>query len=280
MATSFNSFEPLESRQMMSASASHGVLTITGTSGADVISVSQLSNGNVRVNDNGTMRTFSNFAVNQVRVNAGSGNDKVTIETSVTRPATIKGQAGNDTLTGSNRADEILGGGGNDNIDGRGGDDVLKGESGNDFVRGGSGNDRLYAGTGSGVDQLFGDSGNDILVSLGGGMDNAFGGTGSDSFWVDKTIPGSFFTPTQLGDITDASTGEKNLGALHEVSEFQQLKRVNTPIFDEQTQTPSRELAGQNLLDPNPVNALEPTTSSATYTNFSGRDLFADGAER
>ena len=273
---SANFFEILENRQMLAASVSDGTLTVTGSNAANTITIAQLANGNVRVTENATVNTFASASVQRIRVNANGGNDRVTIETSVTRRATIRGGAGNDTITGSNQNDRILGDSGNDTINGRGGHDFVHGGSGTDNVRGGSGNDSVYAGTGSGRDVLRGEAGNDTLVSLGGGQDSVLGGSGTDSFWTDKAIGIEIFGGTPA-DITDATTGEKNAGLLHEVEAFQQLKRVNVPIINEQTQQPSRELSGQNLLDPNPVSVLNSATNNATFADFSDRDLFTTG---
>jgi hypothetical protein len=269
-------FESLEKRTMMAASVNAGLLTVTGTGGADAISIGQLANGNVQVNDNGAVTTFASANVNRIRVNARGGNDSVTVFLSVTRPATLNGGAGNDSLTGSNRSDSLNGSSGNDFLNGRGGADVLQGGSGTDSVRGGDGNDRLYAGTGSGRDSLSGQAGTDILVSLGGGRDNVSGGAGTDIFWVDKAIGIDLLGGTPA-DSTDATNSERNQGLLHEIETFQQLKRVNVPIVDEQTQTPSRELNSQNLLDPNPVSILNSATNNAVYTDFSDRQLFTTG---
>lgn len=55
----------------------------------------------------------------------------------------VRGTAGDDRLTGSNRDDVIVGGAGNDTLAGGRGDDVLIGGSGDDSLSGGAGADRF-----------------------------------------------------------------------------------------------------------------------------------------
>jgi serralysin len=84
-------------------------------------------------------------------VNAGGGDDRVTVARAVAIPVTMRGGAGNDTLFGGSGPDKLLGGDGNDLLVGGRGDDVLYGGSGNDVLRGGPGNDVLRGGPGNDV---------------------------------------------------------------------------------------------------------------------------------
>lgn len=93
-------------------------------------------------------------------VNAGSGNDNVSVSRGVTIPVTMRGGAGEDILLGGSGADKLIGGDGNDRLSGRAGDDLIFGGAGNDLVRGGTGDD---------------------IVRGGPGQDTALGGTGDDS---------------------------------------------------------------------------------------------------
>jgi Ca2+-binding RTX toxin-like protein len=94
-------------------------------------------------------------------VNAGGGNDSVTVAQAVSIPVTLRGGAGNDTLVGGSGPDKLLGGTGNDRLVGGRGNDVLYGGPGNDVLIGGPGNDVLSGGPGH--DVLRGGSGeNDI----------------------------------------------------------------------------------------------------------------------
>lgn len=84
----------------------------------------------------------------------------------------IKGDAGNDALTGGKL---------NDTISGDAGADVLSGMDGDDLLRGGTENDTLFGGYGT--DRLYGDDGNDLLNG-GHGADSLTGGTGADTFYL------------------------------------------------------------------------------------------------
>jgi len=90
-------------------------------------------------------------------VNAGGGDDRVTVAKEISVPVTMRGGAGDDALLGGSGPDKLIGGAGNDRLlGGRGddilygglGDDVLIGSLGNDLVRGGPGEDRLSGGPG------------------------------------------------------------------------------------------------------------------------------------
>jgi Ca2+-binding RTX toxin-like protein len=80
------------------------------------------------------------------------------------------GGAGDDVLTGTDRASRLRGGRGDDVLNGKGGPDALAGEAGNDTVSGGLGRDSLAGALGK--DALRG----------GGGPDDAVGGPGND--WI------------------------------------------------------------------------------------------------
>jgi len=120
----------------------------------------------------------------QLSVNAGGGNDKVTIDPGLGRVsghlllegsegndlligtgAEMWGGEGNDTLVGGNRSDTLDGGIGDDLITGGRGDDFLNGESGRDTLDGQGGNDELIGG--SDDDLLRGGVGNDTLYGDG-----------------------------------------------------------------------------------------------------------------
>jgi Ca2+-binding RTX toxin-like protein len=105
------------------------------------------------------------------------------------------GESGRDTIYGGAGNDTILGGAGNDVIDGGDGNDVIEGGDDSDILRGGSGNDQIYAqqfglfGAGvDGVNQLFGDAGEDTLFALTTNRlaeDILTGGADRDTFFID-----------------------------------------------------------------------------------------------
>jgi hypothetical protein len=96
-------------------------------------------------------------------VNAGEGNDTVSVASAVGVPVTMRGGLGDDTLTGGGGPDKLIGGNGSDKLAGRGDNDLLFGGNGNDELFGGGGNDVLRGG--SGHDTLSGGSGENVVRS-------------------------------------------------------------------------------------------------------------------
>jgi Ca2+-binding RTX toxin-like protein len=90
-------------------------------------------------------------------VNAGPGDDTISVSKEVSIPVTLRGGPGADTLIGGSGPDKLIGGQGNDELAGRGGDDLILGGPGNDSLFGGSGNDTLRGGPGN--DTIGGGSG-------------------------------------------------------------------------------------------------------------------------
>ena len=165
--------ENLEDRRLfaVTVAVAGGVLTITGDDGANLVDVRQTSGTDTLVvrtatkaadtttttpstsdaTDTGgctghvggsgdfgtiTSQTFdiSDNSITSIAVNAGAGDDKVSIGSGVSLPATINGGDGNDTLSGGAGADTIDGGAGADRISGGLGADVLNGGAGNDTI--------------------------------------------------------------------------------------------------------------------------------------------------
>jgi hypothetical protein len=141
-------FEAMEARQMMSASLSNGTLAINGTAGNDTIFVVR-ENNNLKVTDNGQVRTFNRDQVQRINVSLGAGNDTFAGDRSFATPMTISGGAGNDTLGGGS------------------GDDVIRGEEGDDFLYGSSaGADTVSGGLGLNDWVSYGDAVGNVSVTL------------------------------------------------------------------------------------------------------------------
>jgi Ca2+-binding RTX toxin-like protein len=90
-------------------------------------------------------------------VNAGPGDDSISVSRMIDIPVTMRGGPGADTLIGGSGPDKLIGGDGNDHLSGRGGDDLIFGGPGADTINGGSGNDTLRGGPGA--DTINGGSG-------------------------------------------------------------------------------------------------------------------------
>jgi len=142
-------FETLEWRRLLSSTLANGLLTVTGTSANDTISLS-VSGSSIKVSQTGSAdKTFSNASVQKILVNALGGSDKVTLGSTITKPTTLNGGSGNDTVTGGGGNDIVDGGDGNDQLHGGAGKDALTGDAGNDVLDGGTGDDFLSGGAGS-----------------------------------------------------------------------------------------------------------------------------------
>jgi hypothetical protein len=156
--------QSLEERRLMSAvSISGGVLTFTGGSSADSLSVSINGYGNVEYSYSLGSTPSSGVTtqtINRIEFQGYGGNDTFSNDTSI--PAKAWGGSGADTLSGGS------------------GKDSLHGESGNDLIHGGSGNDVIYGEEND--DDLYGDGDDDSLHG-GKGDDGVYGGVGNDALW-------------------------------------------------------------------------------------------------
>jgi RTX calcium-binding nonapeptide repeat (4 copies) len=100
-------------------------------------------------------------SISGFEVNAGGGDDEVSVAKDILVPVTMRGGGGNDLLIGGAGADKLIGGDGSDRLIGRRGADALFGGDGRDVLLGGAGNDLLRGGDGS--DLLRGGAGSDDL---------------------------------------------------------------------------------------------------------------------
>jgi hypothetical protein len=242
-----NFFEPLEHRTHLSAVLSGqepGMLIIFGrTPGNDVIRITRQSNGRVRVDDNGTIKTFASSSVTKIWAVGGTGNDSITLHEDLNIAATLDGGEGDDTLRSGDANDWVHGGPGNDVLSGRSGKDRIYGDAGNDSIEGGAGGDTIYGEAGrdtlvgnAGNDYLSGGDGRDILISVGGGQhDTLRGGGGADAFWADKE---------STEDVSVSS-----IDTCYRIEKFKDLN-IHHGFLDDETTQVSRNLGGQNLPDP------------------------------
>jgi len=131
-------------------------------------------------------------------INGTAGDDTLT---GTQKADSIYGHGGNDTITGKAGADEIWGGTGSDVIKGNGDDNTLHGEGGNDNLYGGIDDDELRGG--DGVDILTGAGGNDRLYDRNGNTaerDEFYCGAGQDTVSADATDFVSSSCETVNGD--------------------------------------------------------------------------------
>lgn len=206
------------------AELSAHVLSVTGTSGADDISIQQVgSNIQASLNKESPL-DFPISSVNRIEIFAGAGNDTIDFR-SISIPTYVDagtgndlvfGGSGNDTLTGGAGKDTLYGGFGDDRINGSGSADHLFGEDGNDRLYGGAGDDSLDGG--GGVDRLYGGStgtadetgtGNDTLVG-GSSNDKLYGQDGNDMLYGGKgadLINGGAGVDTAAQDPLDTRIG-------------------------------------------------------------------------
>ena len=185
-------------------------LSIDGTSGNDVIDISQdgFGSGNVIIVSGDDTVTASN--VDEIVIATGTGDDLVTIGdlsgTAVLNSTiSFSGGFGDDTLDASEATQRIYADGGdnNDTLEGGSASDTLLGGSGNDSLVGGHGSDQLVGGTGDdtfswdaertvgtvtasdGNNSVDGGDGNDMLVLHGTGGNDTFDLDGTGTSHVD-----------------------------------------------------------------------------------------------
>ncbi|MBK3803293.1 calcium-binding protein [Azospirillum brasilense] len=117
---------------------------------------------------------------------------------------------GADTLQGTSIDDTFKGLGGNDQIFGGAGADTITGNAGDDMIYADS-----YGGTGADTEgtwnKLFGDAGDDVLVS-GAGFDDLWGGVGNDTLTGGAGWDWFVFEPGSGVDaITDFTPGSDQI---------------------------------------------------------------------
>ncbi len=143
--------ESLELRSLLSAVlGADGVLTVTGTQGANFVNIGMDRDGKVVVAEATlvpptatnphptlpppTITKFTAADVHSILVNAGAGPDRVLVGPHLQINAVLNGEDGNDLLVGGAGDDTVNGGGGNDQIVGGRGADALNGDAGDDMI--------------------------------------------------------------------------------------------------------------------------------------------------
>ncbi len=116
--------------------------TFNGNGGDDTIDVADLS---------------GSFAVDDVVIDGGAGNDRIT------GFGNLRGGAGSDILTGDASSQLLQGGDGDDQLLGLDGNDRLEGGAGVDLLVGGLGNDTIDGGTGFDTILVSGTAENDVI---------------------------------------------------------------------------------------------------------------------
>lgn len=171
--------EVLSERSLPSITLSGGVLQVVGTSGADLIHVTKSGDQiHVQINSTGETQSFSASAVTSLDIRCGNGDDRVSVASSITADANVRGGGGNDVVVGGSGDDNLVGGSGSDTLRGRGGNDTVYGQDDDDTCDGGAGNDHCHGGRGN--DDLRGGDGDDSLNGS-SGRDLCQRGRGNDS---------------------------------------------------------------------------------------------------
>ncbi|HEX8104190.1 MAG TPA: hypothetical protein VF533_16345 [Solirubrobacteraceae bacterium] len=95
----------------------------------------------------------------------GAGDDTIVASQTRYQSFELRGNGGNDTMTGGTSYDYLYGGEGNDTMAGGEGSDDFRAGPGNDTERGDAGGDRFYEGDGTGADSISGGTGVDLFYA-------------------------------------------------------------------------------------------------------------------
>ena len=133
--------------------------------------------GQIIVQAFGKVDLFQAASVTNIYADGGTGNDRIYIDSSVSRPVTLLGGSGDDWLVAGSQQAVLAGGDGDDWIVGSSVVDLISGNDGNDRIWGRADDDTIYAGNGD--DEVEGEEGNDVIF-VGEGINLAKGGPGRD----------------------------------------------------------------------------------------------------
>ncbi len=201
-----------------------------------------------------------------------NGIDIFTIDAKVPAGFGVRGLAGADFITGSDRpdciygndgADSIAGGMGNDTLQGGRGADLLWGNAGADLLQGQRGNDVLYGGRNN--DTLIGQEGDDFLAG-GAGVDSLIGGDGSDVFVF--SVTDAVTNPAIADAIADFSKKEGDVIAVTDGS-GNALTEADITLEANGTDTLIRLKTGGGILAR--VQGVSPVSLTGSFTNAKAR---------
>jgi hemolysin type calcium-binding protein len=159
-----------------SAGVDGSTLNVQGGPVAERIALRLSANASqllVDVGDDGSAeRAFDLASFGAIAVDAGNGDDVVLIDQAngaftTTKPTSIAGGNGNDTLLGGSGAETFVGGRGDDVADGNGGaDTAFMGKGDDTFIWDpGDGSDRFEGGAGSDTMVFNGAAGTDVMAA-------------------------------------------------------------------------------------------------------------------
>lgn len=169
----------------LSFTRDQGMAVFKTGDGDDVVSVKQGSGGRLIVTVNGKSQTLSAQDSENVLIQTGRGNDRVSVDPNVAVRVRFQLGDGNDVID-----DQAIGGsyidagGGNDTVTLGGGhntvylgsgSNTVTGSKGADYINGGSGNNKINAGSGNSV--IYGGTGTST-INAGTGKDTIYSGTG------------------------------------------------------------------------------------------------------
>jgi Ca2+-binding RTX toxin-like protein len=136
---------PAQAAAPITVTVSLGGLSVTGTTGSELITLAEGTGGVIKVTGANVTSSDSDCQpisggvscknASTIMVNMGQGDDIVNNDT-VNRFSEIFGSAGNDTLWGGSGRDVLVGGTGNDFLNGRGGNDTTDGGANTDTCTG------------------------------------------------------------------------------------------------------------------------------------------------
>jgi RTX calcium-binding nonapeptide repeat (4 copies)/Putative Ig domain len=218
------------------------VLQITGTSGADSISISLNGKATkLKVEGDGSfVGAFPLTGLTGISIAGKGANDSIAVGSSITLPATLKGGGGNDSLTGGGGDNVLVGGAGSDTLTGGAGVNLLVPQALLTYSNSPTGNDSLVGGSGFSIadfsyrtDPLFlsndgqpnsGDTAAGEATTVASNISAIWGGTASDT--IVGTIPGELLSGGTgadsiqggggAGDIIDGGKGKDTVAVAAE----------------------------------------------------------------